>query len=339
MNNSKPDYNWTVYDAEATGLGKKGEIFNKILIEDSVFYLLGSSPGNDLSKSKSVVYKSDNYGRDWIEEYTDKGNITNGYLASNELNLLKEIYTDNSLDNTSLSLINKDSIIHSFKINSSVKGVFMDSSGKGTLVINNSFFAKDNSVFRTQNNFKSYDSTYVGKPIKKSYFFKDKVYLLTYELIRENYKVREQNELYIINKDENRDSLRIEFNTIDFIVDNEGVLFLGKEEGGITLNNIGKTGEVNTTSIIRSKNLEPKKIYKHKKFIAILSSLINESALGGFGGSEYRLHLSFDNGKTFIEEKLPIDNYVSPITFYKDEKIIIYSGAGRISVCDLKKLD
>ncbi|MFV0573700.1 MAG: hypothetical protein ACK5M1_14935 [Xanthomarina gelatinilytica] len=334
MNSPKSQYDWQVYNAEETGLGTRGENFNKLLIEDGAFYLLGNSSGNDLSKSKSIVYKSEDNGNSWTEEYTGAGNISDGYFALQELNLFKEVYSDSSLDNTSLSLINRDSVIHSFKKNSSVKGVFMDSYGKGAVVVNNSFSANDNAVFWTIDNFKNYDSTYVGKSIKKSYFFNSKVYLLTYELTRENYKVQEKNGIDIIDKNGNQQSLQIKSNVEDFIVDGEGI-FLLKKQNGISIEYLSKEGQEEMISLIKKNALTPKKIYKHNKFIAVLTSTVDKSALGGFGGSEYQLFLSFDKGQTFKQEKLPINDFVGAIGFYKDEKIIIYSGAGRISVCHL----
>lgn len=329
-------HNWVVYNENETGLKLKEESFSKILIKDETFYLLGTNNDSDLSKSKSIVYKSNNYCKNWTEVFSDKGNIANGYIALNELNFFEEVYSDNSLNNTSLSLINRDSVIHSFKINSSVKGVFIDNYGKGAVVINNSFLAKDNAVFWTTDNFKSYDSIYFGKSIKKSHFFNGKVYLLTYELTRKNYEVKEKNEIYIIDRNGNRDSLQEKYNIDDFVVDINGILLLGVQEEKVALDYLLENGEVRTMSFSREKNLTPEKVYKYNNFIAVLVSKINESALGGFGGTQYQLYLSFDDGQTFKKETLPISDFVGPITFYKDEKIIVYSGAGRISVCNLK---
>lgn len=331
----KSEYNWKVYDAEETGLSEIGETFNKILIEEDAIYLMGNIGGTDLTKSKSRVYKSKNYGRSWIEEYSGNGNIADGYFTSNELNLFKEVYFDSSLDNTSLSLINRDSVIHSFKVNSSIKGVFIDNYGKGAVVVNNSFLAKDNAIFWTTDNFKIYDSIYVGKPIKKSRFFDSKVYFLTYELIRENYKVQEKNEIYIIDKAGNQHFLQMKSNVEDFIVDNEGVFLLRKQQGIVIDHFSGKEMKM-TINVTKETNQVPQKIYKYKSFIVVLTSALNKSGLGGFGGSEYKLHLSFDDGQTFKQVKLPINDFVGPIGFYKDEKIVIYSGAGRVSICDLK---
>ncbi len=338
------NYDWKVYNSDVTNLKSIDEKFNKILNIDNSVYLFGSrDESTNMTDMEYVVYKSVNFGKNWELILEGNGDIVNAFYANQDIYLVKENYKENSFKGFKTTLLKfniKTGIIesvHQFKKESSIIDGILDDYESGSLIISNSFSSTDNSIFKTSDNFNSCDSIYIGKSIKKNYFFKNKIYLLTYELILKNYKVQEQNKLYIIDKDDNRDSLYIESNINDFVVDIDGILLLGKKEEDITLNYFGKKEDVNITSIIRAGNLEPQKIYKYKSFIAVLLSSTNEHALGGFGGSEYHLFLSFDNGKVFKEEELPIKDYVGQILFYKDEKIIIYSGSGRISVCKLKK--
>jgi len=335
------NYSWKIYSGEKTKLNLKYESFNKLLIKDDTIYLLGTRDKTlDLADNVSIVCQSVDNGKSWIEIFKNNGSIINGYLSADDLYLFKEIYTDNSLENTSITLLNSNKLdsIHSFKKNSYIKDVFIDDLGKGVLILNNSFSSVDNSVFKTGNDFKTYDSLYVNKAISKSFYYKNKTYLLTYVLTRKNYKINETNIIYTIDKNNKRDSINLKFNAIDFMVDNkEDIWTLGKENNYVVLKHLNKKEVISTSIISKDKNLNPKKLYKYNQFIAVLSNSIDESALGGFGGTKYTLHLSYNSGKSFEIEKIPIDNYVDPISFFKDEKIVIYSGVGRISVCDLKE--
>lgn len=337
IKDSKKDNNWTIYGAKQTGLENLDYNFDKLLINDSVLYLLGSSSGNDLSKTKSIVYKSINYGANWEEEYKNWGNITNGYFVLDKFYLFKEIYTDNSLGNTLLSLVDKDSVILDFKINSFLKGVFINNYGEGVIVVNNSFQAKDNAVLWTTNNFKTYDSIPFNKPVKKSYFYNGKVYLLTQEFSKQDYKIQEQNNLFILDKNGKKNCLKMKNNVEDFVVDKEGITFLIKQKDTAFVEFLLNDGQYNKVKLSNEKNLNLKRIHKYKDFIAILTSKVDEYLLGGFGGTKYQLYFSYDGGKTYSKEEIPINDFVGDISFFKDEKVFIYSGLGRVSICNLKE--
>ncbi len=338
----RSNYNWKVYNSNTTGLRPQYEGFNQLIIKADIFYLLGSFDESLKWKDKqALVYKSEDQGKTWLNVFEEKGNAEKGYYSSENIYLVKEIYIENSFKNSQqrlLKLDNSSNSIHKFKRQSNVKYIHVDELGKGALILSNSFSSKDYSVFRTKNNFKTYDSIPIDKAVKGSFVTNDRVYLLTYKAFRKNYKVFETNKIHILDENNALDSLDLDFNVDYFLVEKgESFWFLGKNNDSIQLRKRkgDVTNIINTLSI--DKEETSKKLYKHNDFIAILTSSIDKGALGGFGSVRYKLYLSFDNGQTFKEENPPIDDYVNPIAFYKDEKIIIYSGAGRISVCDLKK--
>lgn len=337
-NISKKDSNWIIYKNSQTGLRNLDYDFDKLLLNDGVLYLLGNSLENVSTKSKSIIYKSMVYGTNWKECYRNCGNITNGYFVLDKLYLFKEIYADNSLDNTSLSLIVKDSVIHNFKINTFLKGVFINNYGEGAIVLNNSFNAKDNAILWTTNNFKTYDSIPFNKSVKKSYFYNEKLYLLTQEFSKQNYKIEQRNNLFILDKNGKKEFLKMKNNIEDFVVDKEGIITLIKQKDLTFVEYLLNNGKYKRVKLSNEKNLNLRKIYKHKNFIAILTSKVYKNLLDGFGTTKYQLFFSFDCGKTYGEEKIPINDFIGAIGFFKDEKVFIYSGLGRVSICNLKVL-
>ena len=256
---------------------------NKIIIKNDTLYLIGEKMNMmdmDIQKDEAIVYFSKDFGKNWEKIYNDKGEIVDAYLISDSLFIFKKTYYDSSLGNSSLSLINFEnkSIIHQFKKNSSVKSIFIDDSEKGILIIGNSLHSHDYTIFKTNNNFITYDSTHLNKEILKTFLYKDKIYFSSFK----NRNKREW--IYSFNTKKQLDSLYFNFDISDFVVDdNENVWLLSKNEKTFELS----VRKKNVTKIISStaidENSIPEKIYKYDDFIAVLISSVDKSMLGGFG--------------------------------------------------------
>lgn len=325
---------WEVLDSSKTNLKEQGESFEKFLINGKDFFIIGQEDTefNNWSDFKAITYESKNSGKKWAKIINDKGAFVDGYYSFNELFLFRETYSINSFDKAVLNLINakKKTTYHRFKERSSIKNVFINSKEEGVLILNNSYTAADNSILYTNNNFKSFDSISFKKGIKKCAYLDEKVYLLSDDYFIKNYKTIERNKLYIVNR-KILDSIELKNVVDDFCVDKNGIYLLSKENGKVTINHINeKKQKMKTQLVVDDQGLEPKRLYKYNNFIAVLVNSINSKGLGGFGSVSYKLYISLDNGETYKEEKLPINDYVEPIEFYKDELIIFYAGAGRI---------
>lgn len=337
------NHNWIVYSDKETGLGSQDELFNKILVKEDGFLLLGEERDfSDVAKNKSLIYLSKN-GSNWIKLYEGKGEVVDGYCLKNNLFFFQNEYTDNSLETNFLSLrkinLNSKNVgeIHKFQTNSTINNVRIDKSGCVTLIVNNSLSANDFSVFKSKDDFNSYDHISIDKPIKKSFITDDKVYFLTHEFFIKNYETYEINDFFIINESEKIDSLNLQLNATDFLIDTSGKMWILYQKGDSV--KLVEKGKSNNREYVISNNQDenPVKLYKYNNFIAVLTNVIDADGFNGFGKTKYKLYLSFNDGQTFEKEALPIDDYVGAIGFYKNEKVIIYSGAGRISLCKFNK--
>lgn len=122
----------------------------------------------------------------------------------------------------------------------------------------------------------------------------------------------------------------------DFHVDNcKNYWLLGKSEGSeAILKRCNKGGKCSNVSYFP---FNTKKIHKYGSFIAVLTYGVDESLLGGLGGTRYLLHVSYDNGNHWQEISFPDENYVKPFIFYQDEFFLAYSGDGKLTFIDFKK--
>ena len=326
-------YDWKVYNSDVTNLKPIYESFNKILFIDNSVYLFGSRDESlNMSDMKYVVYKSTNFGKNWELILEGNGDIVNAFYANQNIYLVKENYKENSYKDFKTTLLKfniKTGItenVYQFKKESSVNDGILNEYGSGSLIISNSFSSEDYSVFKTNDNFISYDSIPINKPIVKSHFNGSDIYLLSYD----NNDTNEV--IYALTKHNIIDSLRVNFDVTDFVVENDkSILLLGCNKNTIQLIKAYGKNKIVLNTFTNDEDFFPESIYKYNRFIAVVIGELNSL------GVTYQLFLSFDDGKSFIREDLPISYYVEPVAFYKDEKIIIYSGAGRISYCDLKK--
>jgi len=88
---------------------------------------------------------------------------------------------------------------------------------------------------------------------------------------------------------------------------------------------------------IEAQNLKGKKIHYYNGFKAILVNGIDKSLLMGLGGTRYSLFISYSDSDNWKKVELPIDYYVKPNLFYKDEIFIAYSGGSKLTYVDLNK--
>lgn len=324
---------WHTIESDVTNLKPIDEEFNKIIIKNNDLYLLGFRDlSTNWTEMKSVIYKSTNYGRNWKNINLSSGNYINGFISDDNIYVVKENYKDNSFNNLKTSLIKfsddfkTNQEIIQFKDKASIENFFLNKKNQGFLIVNNEFSSENYSIFKTSDGFKTYDSISFRRPIIKSYFKNDKIYLLSY---KKNYLSNDW--LYISNGYKIIDSLNIKFNVTDFVVEekNNDILFLGKNGKTIEIRKNSGNKQITLKTFITDDQNLPESIYKYNNFIAVTLKKINSST------TTTLLFLSYDNGKSFEEEEIPINNFVKPISFYKDKKIIIYSGAGRISICNL----
>lgn len=190
--------------------------------------------------------------------------------------------------------------------------------GVGFLALNKKNISNDNSIIITSNNFKTFNKIDFPFPIIKSKLVKDDIYILS-----SDWKTNLNNVFFIVNQKGRIKCTQLNYNCFDFCMRNDEILFIGEKDDENHLFTLDK--EKNAKVLFKFNNkVSPQKIYAYNEFISILFQKLKTT------GINYFLMNSFDNGKSFNEEVLPIDNYVTPIEFYKDDLMIYYAGAGRI---------
>ena len=175
------------------------------------------------------------------------------------------------------------------------------------------------------------DSTGLNQNVFNSSFKYDNIYFITKNK-------RSQNLLYKINTSNFRkDSIyKKNLNISAYYVNNESNIWvLGEENDKTVLYNYKNNNWIRIKVFSDNFKNDISKLNVYKNHISILLYKTNRKILGGIGGSEYSLIISSDKGGNWGEIDLPINYYVKPNTFYRNEKFIAYSGLGRVTYLDL----
>ncbi len=127
------------------------------------------------------------------------------------------------------------------------------------------------------------------------------------------------------------DSVESKLNLKDFtVIEKDNYWLLGKDGERTVLQHYkdGNIEEIKTFS--DEENYFPDKLYKYNNTIVVITSWIDKSMLGGFGGTRAKLFLSIDNGLTWESEPLDIGLDRKSICFYKDERMTAYMYHGEL---------
>ena len=147
------------------------------------------------------------------------------------------------------------------------------------------------------------------------------------------------NWIYSIEKKDNElDSLQVDLNITDFAVGENGDYWLlGKYNDRTVLQSHkgGKTTEIKVFS--EDAEFWPNQLYKYNDVVVVLASKIDKSMLSGFGGTKPTIYLSRDNGLTWNNHSFDEALYLKPVSFYKDERMTVYIGNGKLLSYNLKE--
>jgi hypothetical protein len=127
----------------------------------------------------------------------------------------------------------------------------------------------------------------------------------------------------------------IPFEAHVFAVDQaEKLWFLGKDGGKVILYSKSELGGFEEVSTFSSdKRLTP---YYLNVFESTITVIVRESDIKENGdkifpvGLKYKIYRSTDLGKTWTEEKIPVDYLIEPFAFYGKEKVWMNAGGGRL---------
>lgn len=215
------------------------------------------------------------------------------------------------------------------KGNSFVKDIFFESDKRGFVFFRPSGNPLDYQIFETINGGKEWNIIDIKKPVLATQSKGNLLYFLSY---KRNTKA---NLIYSLNKKSNDlDSLQFNLNITDFTVEkNDDYWLLGKYGDKTILQRYqdGKDTDIKTFS--EDPEFSPGQLYKYNDVIVVIASQVNKSMLGGFGGTQPEMYLSKDNGLTWTNQTVDEALYIKPTSFYKNERMTAYIGAGRVLIC------
>lgn len=126
---------------------------------------------------------------------------------------------------------------------------------------------------------------------------------------------------------------------IDFQITDKGNYWVLGELNNKTVLTEYKNGKwyMDKTFPVEAQNNKGEKMHYYNGFKAILANSIDKSLLMGLGGTRYSLFISYKDYDNWERVELPINYYVKPNLFYKDEVFVAYSGGGKLTYVDLTR--
>lgn len=315
------------------------ENYNSILDDGKKNFIFGTDgDSQDYRTKETVIYKR-TFDGDFVLTTRVKGQTQTATFFGKYIYLINEVFTKK------LSFSDSKSILYKLNTETNeiekvaemgnilIKDIIFESDSAGYLSVRFSNYASDGGFLKTIDGGVSWDTLKLGKPIDKVQSLKDKLYFLSYK------KNDKTDWIYSIEKESNKlDSLQVDLNITDFVVGENGDYWLLGQDGDRTelqYYEDGKARVIKTFS--EGSDFFPKQLYKYKDVIVVLTSKIDKSMLGGFGGTKPVMYISKDNGLTWdipsLDEELL---YLKPVSFYKDERMTAYVGRGKVLTCSLK---
>jgi len=306
-----------------TNLVNKGERFVGMLADENVNYLFGIEGGQNTFNScnNTFIYRNIPGNAKWDRLKVELKGAVSDWHKNNEvfyfISKCQDKYNILKWDgNTTVTVI--------YQSDERINQVYFRNKNEGYIDVGDILYktidaGEEWKKINTQNKFFGF-----------FIFQDDEIYFLSRSRIRPK-----DRSLEVLNSSALLPLLEINVTDI-FIERKNDYWFLGKVEENTTLKRYknGKWKEIKVFS--KSEDVFPERLHKHGDFIAVLFSGIDDTLLGGFGGTRYMLYVSKDNGENWEQIKLPNDTYVKPYIFYQDKRFVAYSGQGRITNIDFK---
>ncbi|UFH60292.1 hypothetical protein [Sulfurovum mangrovi] len=141
-----------------------------------------------------------------------------------------------------------------------------------------------------------------------------------------------------LRKNSSNDVISIKMTSISaqtVVIETDTYWFLGKENEKTILKNY-KNGKWSVVQQFGNKKVFPRRLYKYKDLIVVITSEIDQGMLGGFGGTRAKMFISYDNGKQWQDYE-PVGFYLGAYDFYKDKRFMAFTGFDEIMVIDFDK--
>jgi hypothetical protein len=192
----------------------------------------------------------------------------------------------------------------------------------------------DYQIYISKDDGVSWNVYNINRPIIKSQLHKDKIYFLSYKRNIRNWIFS-----FDINE-HNLDSIRFDLVIKDFVVDKKENFWLLQKNDSITLLQHYCRDTIHKVHTFSKKNdFFGTELYMHNDLIVMQGGEIDRSMLGGFGGTHPKLFISLDEGRNWSKAPTKSAFYLNPVSFYKDEFMLSYTGFGKMLKCDFKNTE
>lgn len=214
-----------------------------------------------------------------------------------------------------------------------VRSMFFESDEIGYVFFRPSGNPLEYQLLKTETGGKHWDLINLNIPVDISYNKNRKLHFLSSK--------RNDKKEWIFSIDKqgkNLDSLQFRLDIIDFSVgENDDYWLLGQDGDNTILQHYENKKVSIVHTFLYDPPFSPKQLYKYNELIVVIGSQIDESMLGGFGGTKPIMFVSSDNGSTWKNHDLGKILYLNPISFYKDKEMTAYIGDGKILTCKFNK--
>lgn len=326
-------------DYKANGLKEANEHIHKLLcVNDKIGFAFGSNwTSEDVLSNKlnvnqeAVIYKTEDGGINWESTTFGKGVFKTAYQIQDTIFAIKITYFGEQVNEVLNSQIYVSydvgrtwELLNELPYN--INKVHFYTGHKGVFYAYNYKSNYNNYIFTTNNGGVSWDSLELGHK-NMSYWTCSQTgvfHFLTTE------KIDGQGNDILVRKDLTN-GLEIKEVIPGFkanIVENdnhENLWFLGDKMGGVELWLRKEPFKyLKTKTFSSDRPLSGIYLYVYDNILVVILSELYK------GHVKYKLYRSEDSGMNWVEELLPISYKVLPISFYKEDKIMMSIGGGRI---------
>jgi hypothetical protein len=333
---------------KAIGIKSMNEDLNEmIFIDDTIGFIFGSNwtdeaiLSNKLNTGRTaVIYKTIDGGRSWEATALGDGTFTSASNVNDTLFVLKKAYFGEGADQVETFLFRSINRGETWEvINELSNGVYKISfcTNKTGIAFTAGFDSKfGRALLKTTNGGKDWEKLNIEFTDVRSFACssKETVFFLS------STKLDESSADFVISMDletgeeviHKLPGFRADVLTLDT---KEDLWLMGSNlENDIVLykrDSIGEYSEIKAFS--SKKSLFPEFLHVYDKSILILVSELDKSVLEEKDkifptAVKYKFFHSKDNGKTWVEEDIPVDYLIKPYAFYGKDKVWMNAGGG-----------
>lgn len=315
-------------------LKKTNEDFASFLfINNNDGFLFGTNYTDDILLNKkfnefnAVVYKTADGGFSWVGKTICKGRFISSFNINDSIFCLAVNSSDEAYGD-----INKSMLFASYNSGADwflmsefpffVKNIFFESATRG-IAIGRNVKENENSwqILQTLDGGKNWKEIFQIQGVVEPVLFKNTLWSISTGISGQN---------SLLNFNLNNLSLATEHIPVGFklqklFLTGGGLYLAGVIDSKMVLFKRNAEHEFNKVREFQDENLFPEHLFVYDRTVTVVAGKMKKLSV------DYVVFRSLDDGKTWIESKLPIPDYFNPVAFYND-RIWGYAGEGKIQM-------